>query len=358
MGPLETTHAIHYEKSLEMKEIVEDSVDLVVTSPPYPMISMWDDLFSSLNDEIGTQLASENGWIAFDMMHMELDRTWRELFRVVKEGGLVCINIGDATRKVGRNFALYSSHTRITELMLQHGFQSLPGILWRKPTNSPNKFMGSGMLPAGAYVTLEHEHILIFRKKGKRTFTAEREKEQRRKSSYFWEERNRWFSDIWEDLKGERQILNSGRTRARSAAFPLELPYRLINMFSVKGDIVLDPFMGTGTTAVAALMSQRNSIGYEIDTTLSGVIDRKMLESGRISNTYIMDRLLRHREFVRDHANSGRPLRYYNSLLGVPVKERSEQFMELCLVDEVVPIDPRGTYKASYEQIKSSQVKE
>lgn len=353
MASLESFHTVHYENSLELREIGDDTIDLVVTSPPYPMIAMWDHLFSTLNSEIGTQLASENGWIAFDLMHMELDRTWRSLSRVVRDGGLVCINIGDATRKIGSDFALYSSHTRITELMLQHGFQALPGILWRKQTNSPNKFMGSGMLPAGAYVTLEHEHILVFRKNGKRAFNSEKERERRRRSSYFWEERNRWFSDIWEDLRGVSQILGSAGSRTRSAAFPLELPYRLINMFSVMGDTVLDPFVGTGTTSVAALMSQRNSIGFEIDPALSGVISRNITESGRISNTYIMDRLLRHREFVRDQMNLGRTFRYYNQFLGVPVKERSEQYIEFNLVDRVLPPDSRGTFTATYEKIKT-----
>ncbi len=354
----ETHHLIHYEKSLDLMRLEDEGIDLVVTSPPYPMISMWDGIFEKLNSEIGTHLASENGWIAFDLMHMELDRTWSALYRVVRDGGIVCINIGDATRKLGPDFALYSSHTRITELMLQHGFQALPGIVWRKPTNSPNKFMGSGMLPAGAYVTLEHEHILVFRKRGKREFNGEQERKRRRESTYFWEERNRWFSDIWEDLRGARQAISSEGARSRSAAFPLELPYRLINMFSLKGDTVLDPFLGTGTTAVAALMSQRNSIGYEMDQAMSGIVDKRFLESGRISNTYITDRLLRHREFVRDQLNSGKSFRYHNPFLGVPVKERSEQYMELNLVNEVTAIEPGVSYKASYEQIKPRQVKE
>ena len=86
------------------------------------------------------------------------------------------------------------------------GFINLPNILWHKTTNAPNKFMGSGMLPCGAYVTLEHEWILIFRKGGKRVYKKTEEKEIRRDSSFFWEERNIWFSDIWE-IKGVKQPL-------------------------------------------------------------------------------------------------------------------------------------------------------
>jgi DNA modification methylase len=89
--------------------------------------------------------------------------------------------------------------------MLKLGFTNLPNILWRKQTNAPNKFMGSGMMPPGAYVTLEHEHILIFRNGGKRQFNSQKEKTNRRQSAFFWEERNQWFSDVWMDLKGARQ---------------------------------------------------------------------------------------------------------------------------------------------------------
>ena len=104
------------------------------------------------------------------------------------------------------------------------GFTNLPEIIWRKPTNSPNKFMGSGMLPAGAYVTLEHEFILIFRKGGKRIFKSDAEKLKRQQSAFFWEERNVWFSDLW-TLTGTNQKLNNKNSRERSAAYPFDLAY-------------------------------------------------------------------------------------------------------------------------------------
>ena len=155
--------------------------------------------------------------------------------------------------------------------MARAGFTSLPDILWRKPTNAPNKFMGSGMLPAGAYVTYEHEYILIFRKGGKRAFDRPpRRRQLRRRSAYFWEERNVWFSDVWTDLTGDAPGSRRRETRARSAAFPFELPYRLIQMFSVYGDTVLDPFAGArarrsprrsrrGATASASSGTRRSS---------------------------------------------------------------------------------------------------
>lgn len=98
-------------------------------------------------------------------------------------------------------------------------------------------------------------------------------------SAYFWEERNRWFSDIWVDLKGVKQSLSNSKLRDRSAAYPFELAYRLISMFSIKEDSVLDPFLGTDTTTLAAISSQRNSIGVELDSTLQNHIINKILTS-------------------------------------------------------------------------------
>ncbi len=87
------------------------------------------------------------------------------------------------------------------------GFVTLPDILWRKPTNASYKFMGSEMLPVGAYVTNEHEYILLARKGVRRIFQTRDEKQVRRQSTFFWEERNHWFSGIWTDLRGTKQKL-------------------------------------------------------------------------------------------------------------------------------------------------------
>lgn len=148
-------------------------------------------------------------------MHQELDKVWKESFRVIKPGGFLCINIGDATRTINGKFTLYNNHSRITKACIDFGFVGLPNIIWRKQTNAPNKFMGSGMLPCGAYVTLEHEWILIFRKGDKRIFKSANEKLVRMKSSFFWEERNVWFqmygisrerSRIYKNRKQEKEV--------------------------------------------------------------------------------------------------------------------------------------------------------
>ncbi len=243
------------------KRLKESSVDLVITSPPYPMVKMWDELFLNLNPKINLSNPKE----AFELMNYELYKVWKNMYDALKVGGLLIINIGDATRTVDGLFRLHTNGAKTIQMCEEIGFTTLPQIHWWKPTNSPNKFMGSGMYPGGAYVTLENEHILIFRK-GKRTFTKKAEKQNRQESVYFQNERNIWFSDIWNDVLGAKQSVK-GLGRERNAAFPLELPHRLINMYSVQGDIIVDPFGGTGTTALAALINGRSSISFDIDET-------------------------------------------------------------------------------------------
>ena len=283
-----------------MSEIEAASVDLVVTSPPYPMIEMWDETFSSLNKEIREVMDQGDSRGAHDRMHDELDAVWNETDRVLKDGAFACINIGDATRTLDGQFQLFPNHTRVTERFRSLGFVCMPSIVWRKPTNAPNKFMGSGMLPPAAHVTLEHEHILVFRKGGRRRFRTDKEKDLRNESAYFWEERNAWFSDVWTDLKGTNQRLGLDNVRERSGAFPFELPYRLINMYSLKHDTVLDPFLGTGTTTLAAMVSTRNSVGYEMDETLLGVLERRLEGFEDLANELTGKRIKAHEAFVDD----------------------------------------------------------
>ena len=234
----QTHHQVVCADAREMNAVADESVALVVTSPPYPMIAMWDEMFAGLSAAVRYALAQGDGPAAFAAMHQVLDPVWAECWRVLRPGGFACINIGDATRTVDDHFRLYSNHSRILTAMEALGFSTLPDVLWRKPTNAPNKFMGSGMLPAGAYVTYEHEYILIFRKGNKRTFTRKADKERRRRSAFFWEERNRWFSDVWMDLRGTGQALADPESRTRSAAFPLELAHRLVQMFSLPSPVI------------------------------------------------------------------------------------------------------------------------
>ena len=332
---MKTTHKLLFQDARDLKEIPSESVDLVVTSPPYPMIEMWDDIFSGQNSEIQGALTSGNDKKAYESMHEILDSVWNEVFRVLKNGRFACINIGDATRKVRDDFCLYPNHARILNSLLNIGFFALPDILWRKQANTPNKFMGSGMLPAGAYVTLEHEYILIVRKGSKREFKTEDEKQNRRESALFWEERNIWYSDVWTDIKGTEQKLPNAMSRLRSGAFPFELAYRLINMYSVKGDVILDPFLGTGTTTKAAMTSGRNSIGVEIDKSFQRVICPIAHHIVDFSNDYLQDRVLRHFEFVKSRIQNSGTLKYINTYYGCPVGTSQEQLILLNVLKEV-----------------------
>lgn len=332
---MKTTHQILFQNARDLREIPSESVDLVVTSPPYPMIEMWDDIFSDQNSEIQTALARGAGKQAYDLMHQVLDSVWSEVCRVLKHGRFACINIGDATRTVNNDFCLYPNHARILNYLLTIGFSALPDILWRKQANTPNKFMGSGMLPAGAYVTLEHEYILILRKGSKREFKTESEKENRRESALFWEERNIWYSDVWTDIKGREQKLPTAMLRLRSAAFPFELAYRLINMYSVKGDVILDPFLGTGTTTAAAMTSGRNSIGVEIDESFQQVICPIVHHIVDFSNDYLSDRLQRHFAFVENRIQNARAIKYTNKYYDCPVVTSQEQSILLNSLKEI-----------------------
>lgn len=337
---MKTTHHILAGDARQMSAVGDESVELIVTSPPYPMIEMWDSAFTSLNPLIADALKREEGPRAFELMHQELDKAWGELLRVLKPGGFACINIGDATRTLRGDFRLFSNHSRILESMCRLGFTSLPDILWRKQTNAPNKFLGSGMLPAGAYVTYEHEYVLIFRKGGKRKFSSDAEKLDRRQSAFFWEERNTWFSDLWLDLKGTTQSLKDPETRKRSAAFPFDLPYRLIQMYSLAGDTVLDPFLGTGTTTVAALASARHSVGLEVDAALRTLSSDSLAGARSVGVERTLGRLAAHREFVRARKESGGDLKHTHSHYDFPVVTRQEVDLRLYWPVRVHSVEP------------------
>ncbi len=254
-----------------MRELADSSVHLVVTSPPYPMVGIWDDFFR------------EESAQSYDQMHECLNKTWREVKRVLVPGGIACVNIGDATRTKDGIFHLYPNHSRVIESFEQLGLVTLPYVLWKKPTTKPRykgrgAFLGSGFLPPNAYVTLDMEYILIFRKGSLRTF--EPKDPQRYKSKFTKKERDEWFSQVW-TVTGARQT-HRGLER-RVAAFPEEIPRRLIRMFSIEGDLVLDPFLGSGTTLKAAMDLSRQFIGYEKLEDFSRIIRERMgQESERI----------------------------------------------------------------------------
>lgn len=227
--------------------IADSSVELVLTSPPYPMIPQWDALFRALGAD------------SYPVMLRVLEDAWGACHRVLADGGLLAVVIGDALRRTGDGFRLWPNHAETLVAAERAGFRPLPYALWKKPTNRPNAFLGSGFLPPNAYVTLDCEFILLFRKGDPRRFPPH---DPRRDASRFSRaERDRWFSQVWTDVRGARQ----GGPRQRTGAFPAELARRLVRMFSVVGDTVLDPFAGTGTTLWVAAECGRNAVGVEWD---------------------------------------------------------------------------------------------
>ncbi len=336
------------------------------------MIAMWDEVFSAQDPAIGVALAAGDGDGAFARMHGVLDAAWVECVRVMRPGGILCVNVGDAVRTIGESFRRYPNHARISQTLDDLGLQALPLILWRKSTNAPTKFMGSGMLPVGAYVTLEHEYVLVFRRGGLRRFTSE-ERVARRRSAFFWEERNHWFSDVWE-LQGTRQnrdvspataliVADSAAAadRDRTGAFPLELAYRLICMFSIAGDTVLDPFAGTGTTTLAAIAAGRHSVGVEREAQLVAEAAERAIASRDLLNRRVRNRLTGHVAFLRAREEAGKPApRYHNDPHDAPVVTRQETELELREVDQITrtgPSDPAAsaaTLQVNYRPLSRS----
>jgi site-specific DNA-methyltransferase (adenine-specific) len=319
----ETEHVLRVGDAAAMTHLDDDSVPLVVTSPPYPMVAQWDDLFAARDDAVADALDAGAGERAFERMHEQLDAVWDEVCRVLAPGGVVCVNVGDATRSLDGQFRTYTNHSRIDRALRDRGLRSLPDVLWRKPTNSATKFMGSGTLPPNAYVTLEHEHLLLFRAGGPRSFPPG--DARRYESAFFWEERNRWFSDLWE-FPGTDQTVGDERV----AAFPLELPLRVVRMYSVYGDTVLDPFAGTGTTTLAAMLAGRSSVGYDLAGDRLAVLDERLDDLPDRSERRARERLARHREFVADR-DPGYEAENYD----VGVTTKAERGIRLYRVDGV-----------------------
>lgn len=231
---------IYNHSSEFMHEIGNGTAHLVVTSPPYPMIEKWDKQF---------------GFVNFCGQHIVLEQVWQECFRILAPGGICCINIGDATRTVDGCFQCFPNYAEVVTRCKDIGFVPLVPIIWKKISNRPNAFMGSGFLPTNGYVSQDCEYIVIMRKGPKlRKFPP---KDMNRLNSSFTKaQRDAWFQQIWE--------IPGARGAAKTSSFPREIPERLIQMFSVIGDLVVDPFCGSNTTGIVAAELNRKYVGYNI----------------------------------------------------------------------------------------------
>lgn len=246
---LPTWHKLYRGDARNLIALKDESVHLVVTSPPYWTLKKYPDNEGQLG-----RLENYSEFLA------ELKKVVSECYRTLIPGGRFICVVGDVClpRKVAKRHLVYPLHSDITALAREVGFENLTPILWYKIANAnfeANTFsniLGKPYEP-NAPVKNDVEFILIQRKPGPYRKPSV---EQRRLSYIPRMYYEKWFRQIW-DVRGES-------TRKHPAPFPLEIAQRLIRMYSFVGDVILDPFVGSGTTMVASMKSGRNSIGYEI----------------------------------------------------------------------------------------------
>ncbi|MBI5193953.1 MAG: thermonuclease family protein [Nitrospirae bacterium] len=242
-----------------MNLLANESVHLVITSPPY-----WQLKDYGTNDQIGYHETYES-------YINNLNLVWKECHRVLQSGCRLCINIGDQfARSVyyGR-YKVIPIRTEIIKFCETIGFDYMGAVIWQKVTTTNTTggatIMGSFPYPRNGILKLDYEFILLFKKQGAPTKPSQEQKELSVISKEDW---NTYFSGHW--------YFTGAKQDGHIAMFPEELPARLIKMFAFAGDTVLDPFLGSGTTSMAARNLGRNSIGYEINPEFIPVIKNKL----------------------------------------------------------------------------------
>lgn len=249
-----TSHQIGLGDARNLVSIMDKSVDLVVTSPPYWTLKEYeqgqDSQLGDLED--------------YERFLSELDKVWRECARVLKPGGRICCVVGDVciSRKKGGRHHVMPLHADIQVRARGLGLDCLTPVLWHKIANGVTEVQGNGAgfygkpYQPGAILKNDIEYILFLRKGGAyRKPTAM----QKALSMLTKQELDTWMLSIWSDIRG------ASTKSGHPAPYPVELAERLIRMFSFAGDTVLDPFLGTGSTSIAAVNTGRNSIGIEIE---------------------------------------------------------------------------------------------
>jgi len=264
-----TRHKIINGDSRQMTELEDKSVDLVITSPPY-----WQLKDYGIENQIGYN-------DSYEEYLNNLNLVWKESYRVLNNGCRLCVNIGDQFARAvyyGR-YKVIPIRTEIIKFCEAIGFDYMGAIIWQKKTTSNTtggaSLMGSYPTPRNGILSIDYEFILLFKKLGTPIKPTKELKERSKMTKEEWKE---YFAGHW----------NFGGTKqdGHIAMFPEELPKRLIKMFSFVGDVVLDPFLGSGTTSLAARNLNRNSVGYEINLDFIQYIKRKLdINQGDIFNT-------------------------------------------------------------------------
>ncbi|MCL1876228.1 MAG: site-specific DNA-methyltransferase [Synergistaceae bacterium] len=244
-----------------MRFLDDNSVHLVVTSPPYWNLKEYENGANQLG-------VIDN----YEIFVNELSKVWKECYRILVPGGRVVCVVGDvclSRRKNGRHVVM-PLHSDIAVSCRKIGFDNLNPILWHKISNASfeanngTSFLGKPYEP-NAIIKNDIEYILMQRKPGgyRKPTTTQRQKSMIGKDDY-----DEWFRQIWD--------LGGASTKNHPAPFPLEVATRLVKMFSFHGDTVVDPFCGSGTTLLAALNSERHSIGIEVEKKYCEMIVERM----------------------------------------------------------------------------------
>ncbi len=254
-----TKHIIVNGDSRKMTHLDDQSVHLIITSPPYWQLKDYgSDCQIGFND-------------TYESYINNLNLVWKECYRVLHDGCRLCINIGDQfARSVyyGR-YKVIPIHSEIIRFCETIGFDFMGQIIWQKVTTTNTtggaSIMGSFPYPRNGIAKLDFEYILLFKKQGN---APKPTKEQKETSAMTTEEWNTYFNGHW--------YFNGAKQDKHLAMFPEELPKRLIKMFSFPEETVLDPFMGSGTTASVARKLGRNSVGYEINPEFIPIIKERI----------------------------------------------------------------------------------
>jgi len=266
----QTTHRLHLGDARDLSWIPDASVHLVVTSPPYWTLKEY---APGNSDQMGH-------FEDYEHFLSQLDQVWRECSRVLVGGGRICCVVGDVcvARKRGGRHYLVPLHSDIQVRARRLGLDCLQPILWNKIANGATEAEGNGAgfygkpYQPGGIVKNDIEYILFLRKGGEyRTTPAI----QKALSMLSKDEMKTWFRSIWADLRG------ASTRDGHPAPYPVEIAERLIKMFSFAGDTVLDPFVGTGSTSQAAIITGRNSIANEIESAYLDIARQRIMKTAR-----------------------------------------------------------------------------
>ena len=256
---MKTLHKIIEGDARDLSLLNEESVHLIITSPPY-----WQLKDYGVENQIGFDDSYE------DYIN-NLNLVWNECFRVLHPGCRLCVNIGDQFARAvyyGR-YKVIPIRTEIIKFCEACGFDYMGAIIWQKVTTTNTTggatIMGSFPYPRNGILKLDYEFILLFKKLGTAPKPTKEQKESAKLTTDEW---NKYFAGHW-NFSGEKQDNHIAR-------FPVELPYRLIRMFSYPGETIFDPFLGSGSTSVSALKLNRNSVGYEINSEFAKVAEARL----------------------------------------------------------------------------------